>query len=220
MSGSSLCSWMICIRCLRPQIVPAANDAGKFSLPSAQRCSMFVLDALQKEIAECRVQPRMQPFERTGARSRSVELARAARAPARGGALRLSCEIAALERRSAPRPKMMLQTLEKIKSAPGDAMTPQASDPQYLAPVAPLRSTRSRGSRRQARSAGASKQNRRMAVPPSSSRGALCWASKDARWPSPHRSKAASRAHGGTRARRRAGWLGSYGSAGNDAAKA
>ncbi len=52
-------------------------------------------------------------------------------------------------RRSAPRPKMMLQTLEKIKSAPGDAMTPQASDPQYLAPVALLRSTRSRGSRRQ-----------------------------------------------------------------------
>src|SRR5271166_4432946 len=150
MSGSSLCSWMICIKCLRPQIVPAANDAGKFSLPSVQRCSMFVLDTLQKEIAECRVQPRMQPFERTGARSRSVELARAARAPARGGALRLSCKIAALEAAKCaqtPRPKMMLQTLEKIKSAPGDAMTPQASDPQYLAPVAPLRSTRSRGSR-------------------------------------------------------------------------
>jgi len=83
--------------------------------------------------------------------SRSVELARAAHAPVRGGAA--PCDSPARSRRSrrrsAPRPKMMLQTLEKIKSAPGDAMTPQASDPQYLAPVAPLRSTRSRGSRRQ-----------------------------------------------------------------------
>ena len=81
--------------------------------------------------------------------SRSVELARAAHAPVRGGAA--PCDSPARSRRSrrrsAPRPKMMLQTLEKIKSAPGDAMTPQASDPQYLAPVAPLRSTRSRGSR-------------------------------------------------------------------------
>src|SRR5208283_5796988 len=48
--------------------------------PTGQATAPFLdsTDALQKEIAECRVQPRMQPFERTGARSRSVELACAA----------------------------------------------------------------------------------------------------------------------------------------------
>ena len=82
-------------------------------------------------------------------------------------------------------------------------MTPQASDPQYLAPVALLRSTRSRGSRRQ------SAVRRRFKAEQTDGRstvliqGAHCRASKDARWPSARPSRAASRAQGGTRARRR-----------------